>query len=215
MSKTSNVTIAAPRFQTALFTIRGTAPYVQNKFSQKALQQIREQQAAGSTARKGKLREAKDFEASFQQATHRMADGSYGIPAPGIRAAMVSACRIVGYAMTRAKLGFFVEPDGFDVGDGTPLVRITKGEPVYHEAAVRNESGVVDLRARPMWHPGWEASVRVSYDADMFTLEDIANLLLRAGQQVGIGEGRPDSKRSCGMGWGLFTLAMDGEKGAI
>jgi len=29
---------------------------------------------------------------------------------------------------------------------------------------------------------------------------------MRVGQQVGICEGRPDSKNSAGMGWGLFTL---------
>jgi hypothetical protein len=32
------------------------------------------------------------------------------------------------------------------------------------------------------------------------------NLMLRAGQQVGIGEGRPDSPNSNGLGWGRFAL---------
>ena len=75
--------------------------------------------------------------------------------------------------------------------------------------AVRNESGVCDLRPRPMWRKGWEAVVRVRFDGDQFTLIDVANLLLRAGMQVGIGEGRPDSRNSCGMGWGLFRLAEE------
>ena len=48
--------------------------------------------------------------------------------------------------------------------------------------------------------------VRIRYDADMFAQEDIYNLMMRVGQQVGIGEGRPDSKNSAGMGWGLFDL---------
>jgi len=34
----------------------------------------------------------------------------------------------------------------------------------------------------------------------------LTNLLARAGLQVGIGEGRPDSKNSAGMGWGLFQI---------
>jgi len=33
------------------------------------------------------------------------------------------------------------------------------------------------------------------------------------GLQVGIGEGRPDSKNSAGMGWGMFTIE-DKEKKA-
>ena len=44
-------------------------------------------------------------------------------------------------------------------------------------------------------------------DADQFSLTDITNLLSRVGAQVGIGEGRPDSKSSAGMGWGMFRLS--------
>ena len=109
--------------------------------------------------------------------------------------------------MTRAKLAVFCEPDGFDREDGTPLVKFTKGKPKYSEMPVRlKKSGSMDIRPRPLWSPGWELTVRIKYDADQFTLNDIANLLLRVGVQVGIGEGRPDSKDSCGMGWGLFRF---------
>lgn len=207
--KATNLTIAPPNIKTALFKIRGTAPYVQNKFSQKAREQMHETQSQGSTAKKGKKRDPKDFKAAYEGAMHRSADGWCGIPAPAFRNACISACRMVGFQMTKAKLSIFVEADGFDGDDGTPLVRITKGKPEYSELAVRNDSGVCDLRARPMWREGWEAEVRVRFDADQFTLQDVANLMLRAGTQVGIGEGRPDSKNSAGMGWGLFELAKD------
>jgi hypothetical protein len=52
----------------------------------------------------------------------------------------------------------------------------------------------------------WSAEVRVQYDADQFSATDMANLMTRVGTQVGIGEGRPDSKMSAGMGWGTFKL---------
>jgi len=107
--------------------------------------------------------------------------------------------------MTFAKLSVFVEPDGFDAADGTPLVRIN-GEPHIHEASVRNESGVADIRWRPMWDEGWSATVRVKWDEDQFSATDIMNLMLRAGLQVGIGEGRPDSPKSNGLGWGQFEV---------
>jgi hypothetical protein len=101
----------------------------------------------------------------------------------------------------------FVEQDGQDYEDGTPLVKITKGTPEYLESAVRNDNGSVDLRARAMWKPGWQAKLRVRYDAEQFTAEDVSNLLERAGQQVGVGEGRAFSRDSHGMGWGFFTIA--------
>lgn len=203
------ITIAPPNFQTAEFHITGTAPYVQNKFSQKAQDQMKAAHEAGSTGKKGNKREAKDFRACYEGAKHKTEKGWCGIPAPAFRNAMVSACRIVGFHMTKAKLSVFVEADGFDKDDSTPLVRITHGEAEYTEMPVRNETGVVDIRARPKWAEGWKATLRVRFDADQFTLQDVTNLLMRVGAQVGVGEGRPDSKKSCGMGWGLF--AIDGD----
>ena len=57
-----------------------------------------------------------------------------------------------------------------------------------------------------MWEK-WGAVLRVRFDADAFSVADIANLIARAGTQVGVCEGRPDSKDSAGMGWGLFAIA--------
>ena len=203
---TEAVTISPPNFQTAVFKIKGNAPYVQNKLSQKAKNIIHDNQAAGAQNKKGKAKEPKDFAACYEGACHRM-DGAFGIPAPAFRCALISACRPAQFKMTHSKLGVFVIADGFDDDDGMPLVKITKGEPIYTELAVRNESGVLDLRARPMWKVGWEATLRIRFDADMFSTKDLANLLVRAGIQVGIGEGRPDSKKSAGMGWGTFDVA--------
>jgi len=107
--------------------------------------------------------------------------------------------------MTRAKLAVFIEADDIDVVDGIPLVTLN-GTPEKVEHYVRNETGVVDIRVRAMFRE-WSIKLRVKYDADMFSLSDISNLLLRVGMQVGIGEGRPDGKKSAGMGWGTFRIA--------
>ena len=206
MAVVKKVEITPPNMQIAAFTIRGDAPYVQNKFSQKARRQIHETQAAGSTSRSKRGRKARDFESDYEGAMHISHEGWYGIPAPAFRKALVSACRTVGFTMTLAKLSVFVIADGYDADDETPLVKITKGDPNYLELPVRNATGVVDLRARPMWHPGWEAVVHVRFDADQFTAADISSLLMRVGMQVGVGEGRPDSPKSTGMGWGTFEV---------
>lgn len=199
------VQIKPPKFEVAEFKIRGNAPYVQNKFSAKARNMIKETQEQGSTARSKRKKEAKNFQEAYEQALHKSEEGWYGIPAPAFRAAMISACRTVGFKMTLAKLSVFIEADGFDADDATPLVKITKGEPEYFETIMRIQQ-TIDLRPRPKWRPGWEAIVRVKFDADQFTIEDIANLMMRVGLQVGVGEGRPDSKMSTGMGWGTFEV---------
>jgi len=213
-SKAKEVVISAPNFQTGEFVIEGIAPYVQNKFSQKAKDMIKATQEAGSRSKKGTKREAKDFDECYKGAMHISREGWHGIPAPAFRNALISACRVCGFTMTRAKLSVFIEADGFDAEEGTPLVKISKGEPHYHEGTVRNASGVCDLRARPMWDEGWQAKVRVRFDAEQFSLQDVCNLMHRAGQQVGVGEGRPDSKASCGMGWGMFKIVNEeGDEG--
>jgi len=198
------VTVPAANMRVAEFLIVGTAPYVQCRFSQKAIEQIRATQAAGSQAKSKKVREAKDFQAAYESSKHLMENGECGIPAGAFRQAMISACRLIGFKMTLAKLAVFVDADGFDVVDGTPLIAII-GTPEKHEMMGRNANGSVDLRVRTMFRK-WSARLRVKFDADVFSVTDVSNLLSRVGQQVGVGEGRPDSKKSCGLGWGTFDI---------
>lgn len=202
-----DVVIKPPKFETASITIRGTAPYVQHAFSQKAKNTMMETQQAGSQGRKGKTREAKDFDAAYKAATYfARGAGWCGIPASAFRNAMISACKTVGFKMTLGKLSLFVEADGFDAASGDPLVKITKGTPHMDIRPARNSNGSTDLRARPMWDEGWEARVRIRWDAEQFSAADVVNLLSRVGMQVGIGEGRADSKMSAGCGWGHFEV---------
>jgi hypothetical protein len=200
------ITITAPNMQTVIFHIRGTSPYCQQRFGEKQKNQMKAKQEAGSTAKKGGKKSPKDFKALFEEAKHISTQGWCGIPAPAFRSAMISACRICGFMMTRARLAVFVQADGFDKVDAMPLVQITKGEPTYHEQMLKNDSGVADIRVRPLWHPGWEATVKVIFDADIFTASDVANLMARVGMQVGIGEGRHDSRQCGGIGWGQFEI---------
>lgn len=166
---------------------------------------MRQTQEAGSTARSRKQREAKDFEALFEGAKHISDEGWEGIHAAAFRNAAISACRACGFKMTHAKLAFMVLQDGFDKVDGAPLVRLTSGTAEQWIAPTRNATGVVDLRCRPMYRE-WSAKLRIRFDAGMLTSDDVVNLIARVGLQVGIGEGRPDSKMSAGLGFGLFEI---------
>jgi hypothetical protein len=200
------IVITPPNFQTATITIRGTAPYVQNRMSQRAREAMEEAQKAGSQARrKNRKKEPKDFDAAFHGAMHVSTEGWCGIPCSGLRAALISACRTVDFAMTRAKLFLFVVADGYDRDDGQGLVKIT-GEAFPFNMAVRLASGVADIACRPRFDPGWTADITLKWDADAFTATDIMNLVARAGIHVGIGAGRPDSKESCGIGFGTFEV---------
>ena len=207
-----SIVIAPPNIRTVAFFIRGTAPLVIHKFSQKAILQIRQKQEAGSVANKGKKRDAKDFDELFNGSRHISTEGWDGIPASAFRSAMISACRICGFKMTLAKMSLFIKADGFDKTEGTPLVRILGDKAEKYESMVRIGIGgcTTDISVRAIYK-NWGARLCVSFDGDQFTSHDVTNLLMRVGLQVGIGEGRPDSKNSAGMGWGVFELCEKNE----
>lgn len=204
-AKPEVITISPPNFKTIQLAVKGSAPLLQLRFSAKA--EILAKQQEGGSAKSKRNRAAKDVDALYRNALHVSTEGWYGIPCAAFRNAAISACRVVGYKMTLAKMAIFVEADGYGKDDETPLVRITKGEPIMHTGHVRNATGVIDIRVRAMFKE-WACSPRVRYDADLFKTGDIVNLMYRAGQQVGVGEGRPDSRESAGMGFGLFTVNL-------
>lgn len=203
-SSSEVIAISPPKFETLEFQLIGTAPYMQLRFSEKAKNKMKGIMESGGTAKGKKGRPSRDFDQDCLDAMYVSAEGWNGIPASCFRNAMISACRTVGFKMTLAKLSVFVEADGFDSLDGTPLIKLD-GAWERTDMAVRNANGKADIRIRPMWRD-WSARLRVRFDADQFTKEDVANLVARVGMQVGIGEGRPDSKSSAGLGLGLFRL---------
>lgn len=201
---TQHVVITAPRMMVAEFTCTSTAPLCINRFSDKAQREMQATQAAGSQAKSKKTRDAKDFDALYKAATYQCGTW-YGIHAAALRLGMIDACRLVGFKMTLGKMAVRVLHDGLDDLDGTPLVRIHGEPPTKDVRHVRNATGVIDLRARPLWRE-WSLKPRIEYDADQFSLVDVTNLMARVGKQIGVGEGRPYSRQSAGLGFGLFDV---------
>lgn len=199
------VSIKPPNFGLATFRINGVAPLVIHRFSSKTKEQMKQKMETGKAAGNKKNREAKATDDLYQEARYISEEGWDGFNASAIRAAMISACRLVGFKMTLAKLSVFVEADGKDaIEPQIPLIRI-HGKPTKQEDMARVETGQPYVTVRAAYHD-WKSTIRIRFDADQFTLQDVSNLVARVGLQVGIGEGRPDSKNSAGMGWGLFTI---------
>jgi len=203
--KVERIFISPPNFQTAKVTIVGTAPYVQNKFTRRALEAMRKAQEEGSRAKNRRMRTPKDFAALYEESFHRSTEGWFGVPATALRSAMIDACRLVGYPMTKAKMTIFILPDGFDEDDEQPLIRIHGGDPRPLEMPVRQADGSTNIAVRPAWRT-WKLTFTIRWDADQFAAQDVLNLLSRAGVQCGIGAGRPYSKNSNGLGFGVWEV---------
>ncbi len=208
-----SVTIPPPAFGNAVFEISGIAPLVIHRFSAKTLLQMKQKMETGKAASSRKNREAKATDDLYKEAKYVSPEGWEGFNASSIRNAMISACRLVNFKMTLAKLSIFVIEDGRDAEEPQiPLIRIY-GKSIKQEDMARVETGQPYCTVRAAYHK-WSAKVNIRFDADQFTLDDVTNLLSRVGQQVGIGEGRPDSPNSAGMGWGLFVIEQTKEKAA-
>lgn len=200
------VQISAPRFGRAAFDIVGTEVLVIHRFSSKIQKEMEDKAIAGKTASSRKVREPKNQQQTYDEARYISKEGWDGFHAGSIRNAMISACRLVSFKMTLAKMSIFVEADGHDKAEPQiPIIRII-GKPVMQKDMARVATGQPYVAIRPAYH-NWKATIRIRWDEDQFTLADVTNLLSRVGMQVGVGEGRPDSPNSCGMGWGTFEIA--------
>lgn len=200
-----SLSIKPPRFGLATFYIEGLSPLVIHRFSAKTKAEMKQKMETGKAASSKKNREAKSTDVLYEESKYVSNDGWDGFHAAAVRNAMISACRLVGFKMTLAKMSIFVEADGWDKFEPQiPLIRID-GKSVKQEDMARVETGQPYVCVRAAYH-GWKAKVKIRWDLDQFTVEDMANLLMRVGMQIGIGEGRPDSKNSAGQGWGLFQL---------
>lgn len=205
LGEAKKIIIQPLNFGETVVTIVGTAPYLQNRFSSENRAKMEATQKEGSSLKKGrKAKPPKDFQKIYQGSMHISEAGWHGIPAGALRQAMIEACRLTELDMTRAKMAIFIMEDGLDREDLTPLVRI-EGKPEMHIERVRVGISSTDLAARAIFRK-WRAKVRIEWDQDIFTANDILNLLNRAGRQVGIGAGRPLSKMSAGTGKGTFRV---------
>lgn len=203
------IVITAPSYVIYNFTVVGLTPYMQNAWSHKAIEQMKDAQRQGDKLKVGKKnRPPKDFDAAFRAAFHRSTEGWVGVPTDSFKAALVAACRAAGLVMTQMKQAILnVEADGLDVVTGQGLVRLVEGgKPERNELPVRPQRGSTDIHPRPLWRKWGIKSLRIQVDAAMIDLTSLANLLMRAGQQVGIGEGRPGSPNSTGLGFGRFIV---------
>ena len=141
----------------------------------------------------------------FNEARYVHKDGWDGFQCSAIRNACISACRLASFKMTIAKLSIFCIADGQD--ERQPefgLVRIY-GKPELKVSMGRVSTGEPYPIVRPIYMP-WSAKVKIRFDTDQFNIEDISNLMTRVGIQVGVGEGRWDSKKTAGQGWGTFEV---------
>ena len=191
----SPVVIELPRLNIKTMTIDliGDSPLISHKWSDKAKGMMLNKQMKKAAGKK----EAKDPEQDFRDSLYEIGDGRYGFPAVAFKSAAVDACSHVdGVTKVQARGAFHI------AGEMVEII----GQPTPREDMVRVGMGTADIRYRGEFKT-WRASVRVRFNANVLSDEQIVNLFNTAGFAIGVGEWRPQRDGS----YGMFHVAVSDE----
>jgi hypothetical protein len=182
-----NVAIQLPamKVQTVEITLIGDSPLICHRWSEKAKKQILDKQMKRAVAAK----EAKDPERDYADSLYKDENGDYAFPSVAFKSAAVDACsHVAEITKVEARGAFHV------IGE---FVKI-KGSPSPREDMVRVGMGSADIRYRGEFRQ-WSARLRLRFNANVLSAEQIINLFNTAGFAIGVGEWRPQKNGSFGM----------------
>lgn len=189
---TGTISLRRIERQVAVIQIKGTAPLVVHRWSEKAKTMMLDAQQGRKTPK-----QAKDPQADYEASMYRFEDGRHGFPVMGFKAATVKGGgRLFGKSvkMTELRQVFTFLPDGIGT-DATQLVHIL-GEPTMREDMVRVGMGTADIRYRAEYRD-WSATLRIEYVPNVIDLDSVV-ALVDAGGTNGVGEWRPEKSGSYG-----------------
>lgn len=187
-------------------TLEGITPLLVHNFGAKAIKQILDKQIGAAKVARPKKDPFSDFRESLYIINEKrvpktklttgqfwpfVAD-TFGFPASGFKKAMVTACSFVE-AIPKTRVRGLVHIHG-------DLLPIKYKRLVMRQDTVRIGnfgSKTADIRFRGEFHD-WSIKLRISYNKNAITPQQIAMLINNAGFSVGVGEWRPEKDGSHG-----------------
>jgi len=177
------ITMKPIKSETITLRLKSLSPLIQHKWSEKALKMIRDKHAGKKT----KTREVRDPEAEAIAATYFTDEGGYGLPAMAIKSSLITAAhKDIGIEKTLLRKSLFLH-----CSDSNNILALESDDPIMREDCVRVGAGSADLRYRPEFR-NWTVEITFTFDAELLQVEDIINLVNRAGFGCGVGEWRPE-----------------------
>jgi hypothetical protein len=179
-----SVVIEQPTILSVGLEITGTADLIQNRFSQKSVEQMLRKHMGISVQR-----ESKKPREVLEDATVKNLDGRIAMPPTGLKLAMIGAAsQLKGLKKTQLRTALFVQGNSIPItyDEMVPRMDITRTSGIGR---------VPDVRFRPSFR-NWKARLIIQF-ADVVTVQTVVDLLNRAGH-AGIGEWRPEKNGSFG-----------------
>lgn len=187
------IVVKPPAIRTLTVKIIGVTSLICHRFSEESKQQIRiKQQGLAKESR-----QPKDPKELQQQCLYELPGKleHYGFPSSGLKRALVDAAAFSGQGVFKTSLRGAL----FIIGDYIEIKDKWEGR----EDPVRIGRGITDLRYRAHF-PVWEAEVKIRYNTNVISAEQVINLLHVAGFSIGIGDWRPQ----CNGSHGQFDVAV-------
>jgi hypothetical protein len=176
--------IEQPTILSVGIEVSGTADLIQNRFSQKSVEQMLKAHIGISVQRERKKPREVLEDATIYNMDHKVA-----MPPTSFKLAMIAAAtQIKGLKKTQLRTALFV------VGNSIPITY----EQTTPRMDITRTSGIgrtPDVRFRPSFQ-GWKARLVIQF-ADTLTVQTVVDLLNRAGK-VGVGEWRPEKNGTFG-----------------
>ncbi len=168
-------------------TVLGNSDLIMHAWDVKSKRQIEDKQQ--KKASRGQ-REARDPEAEYLAARYVDSKGLECIPARHFKNAMVGAATFLPDVTQKLIKGaVYVQ------GDLLPILSARTGKPLKSQrrddmVRIGGMSKTADVRYRPAY-VDWKVDLKIEFDSSVFSVEQVINLLNRAGFNVGVGEWRP------------------------
>lgn len=187
----SNISVPKPNIETLEVTIYGKTNLIYHKWSEKAKKMMLDKQQ--KKASKG--REIRNPKKEYQESFYYDSAGNIAFPAGSIKKAITGAARSIDdVAMTEIRGAIFV------IGDDDDLIPVKYKKKEMREDMVRIGKGTSDLRYRGQLK-NWQMTFDIEHNANVFSAEQVMNLLETAGFSQGLGEWRPERNGN----YGKFT----------
>lgn len=184
MESAKSLVIAQPTILSVALEVEGTADLIQNKFSQKSVEQMLRKHMGISVQR-----EAKKPREVLEDATVYNMDKRVAIPPTCFKMAMLGAAsQLKGLKKTELRMALFIQ------GNSIPIT-YSAMVPRMDIARTSGIGRVPDVRFRPSFQD-WKARIIIQF-TDTLTVQTVVDLLNRAGNG-GVGEWRPQKNGTFG-----------------
>lgn len=195
--KEENKEISVPSIKPKLLSIKIKAipgsSYISHRLSGEQVKEFTSREM-GETKKHGKIRDVdKEYESCF----YYTPDKKYGVPASAFMGAILDAAVSIDLPKTQIKRSVRI------LGDIYPL----KYKKINRRIDYPRRSGMnatPDIRHRPEFID-WETQVLIQFDISQIGVEQVLNLLNRAGFTSGVGDWRPSSPKNPGT-HGMFEV---------